>query len=235
LSIDFGFLVVGSKDQEQIWSLMGPEEEKCYVLTTNHYSCMLFGHCFVQKMLPSKYLDNWLHVMHPQIVNIPDKYVQMDLGSELSLSHKVDQVFKKYRYAVERTALNSSVMNAPIERAHQTVADGIRTLLGGANLELQYWTYAFYHYLKIYNRAPHGDDNISPYKKCTGIKPDFSKMRTFGCLVTILDNNKCKMGKADYLSCHGIFLGFTNTFKQIHYKDETGHIKTALHVIFDEA
>jgi hypothetical protein len=126
-------------------------------------------------------------------------------------------------------------MNAPVERPHQTVADGIRTLLGGANLELRYWTYAFYHYLKIYNLVPHGDDDVSPYEKCTGIRPDLSKMRTFGCLVTILDDNKRKTGKANYLSRHGIFLGFTDTFKQIHYEDETGHIKTASHVVFDEA
>jgi hypothetical protein len=138
--------------------------------------------------------------MHPRIVNIPDKYVRMDLGSELGLSHKIDDVFKKYGYFVERTAPNSSVMNAPVERAHQTVADGIRTLLGGANLELRYWTYAFYHYLKIYNFVPHADDEVSPYEKCTGKKPDLSKMRTFGCLVTILNDNKRKTGKADYVS-----------------------------------
>jgi hypothetical protein len=214
---------------------MGPEEEKCYLLIADHYSRMLFGRCFVQKTPPSEYLDNWLHTMHPRIVNIPDKYVRMDLGSELGLSHKGDQVFKKYGYTIEQTAPNSSVMNAPVERPHQTVADGIRTLLGGANLELRYWTYAFYHYLKIYNLVPHGDDDVSPYEKCTGIKPDLSKMRTFGCLVTILDDNKRKTGKANYLSRHGIFLGFTDTFKQIHYEDETRRIKTASHVVFDEA
>jgi hypothetical protein len=104
---------------------MGPEEEKCYLLIADHYSCMLFGCCFVQKTPPSEYLDNWLHVMHPCIINIPDKYVRMDLGSELGLSHKVDQVFKKYSYTIECTAPNSSVMNAPVERPHQTVADGI--------------------------------------------------------------------------------------------------------------
>ena len=158
----------------------------------------------------------------------------MDLGSELGLSHEVDKVFKKYGYAIERTAPHSSVSNAPVERPHQTMADGIRALLGGADLPPRYWTYAFHHYLKIYNLVPHADDDISPYEKCTGIKPDLSKMRTFGCRVYVLDDNKHRKGKANYLSRPGRFLGFTETFKQIHYEDENGTIKTASHVIFDE-
>ena len=116
--------------------LLGTNYEKCYVLIADHYSCMLFGRTFVQKTPPSKFLDKWLHLLHPRIVNIPDKYVRMDMGLELGRSYKVDEVFKKYGYFVERTAPNSSVMNAPVERDHQTIADGSRALLGSAGLSL---------------------------------------------------------------------------------------------------
>ena len=125
MSIDFGFLDVNSKNCDCVRNLLGPEDEKCYILIADQYSWMLFGRCFVQKTPPAEFLDNWLHIPHPRIVNIPNKYVCMDLGSELGLSHKVDKVFKKCGNSIEQTAPHSSVSNAPMEHPHQTVADGI--------------------------------------------------------------------------------------------------------------
>ena len=236
LSVDFGFMVQKSKNKTRLQELSGYNGAKCYLLITDHHSQMLYGKCFATKSAPWEFLDDWLNKISPIIDPIPDKYVRMDNGSELGLSHLVNDVFEKYGYNIERTAPNASVQNAPVERAHQTIADGIRTLLSGADIPTRFWPFAFHHVIRLYNITPHRGKRESPYEICSGNKPDLSRLRAFGCRVWILDDNKRKDGKAKPLSRTGYFLGFTETYKQIYYCDsEFGRVLTASHVVFDEA
>ena len=113
----------------------------------------------------------------------------MDMGSKLGVSVLVNDVFEKYGYHVERTAPNSSSSNAPVECTHQTIADGIRTLLSGAEIPTRMWPFAFHHVLRLYNITPHRGKTMSPYEICSGTKPDLSHLCAFGSQVYILDNN----------------------------------------------
>jgi hypothetical protein len=160
---------------------------------------MLYAKCFATKSAPHEFLDEWLNKLSPIIDKIPDKYIRMDNGSELGLSIKVNQVFEKYGYQVERTAPNASVQNAPVERAHQTIADGIRTLLSGAALPTRFWPFALHHVIRLYNITPHRGKSESPYEICSGKKPDLSRLRAFGSRVYILDDNKRPDGKPNDL------------------------------------
>ena len=57
-------------------------------------------------------------------------------------------------YNVFPTSADSSHQNGPVERAHRTVGDTVRALLTGANLDIKFWPYAFYHMLQISNSLP---------------------------------------------------------------------------------
>jgi len=107
-------------------------------------------------------------------------------------------------------------------------------MLGGAALKPKFWLYAFEHYLCLYNVTVHHLQTASPYTLCTGKKPNLSLLCTFGCHVYALPPWHCS-AKLKTDTHTGIFLGYTNTMKNVRYFDvATGHIKTAQHVSFDE-
>jgi hypothetical protein len=60
------------------------------------------------------------------------------------------------------TGPDSSDQNGPGEHLHRTIGDA------------DFWPYAFYHYLRLYNFVPHGSRVSSPYKLCGGELPDLS-------------------------------------------------------------
>jgi hypothetical protein len=96
-------------------------------------------------------------------------------------------------------------------------------------------SYAFHHFLRIYNVTPHGTNTSSPFEICSGTKPDLSALRVFGCRVFALPARPRRPDKLLSDARTGIFLGFAKTFKNIMYFDtDTETIKTAQHVVFDE-
>ncbi|KAG7357166.1 reverse transcriptase RNA-dependent DNA polymerase [Nitzschia inconspicua] len=133
-------------------------------------------------------------------------------------------------YTVRPTGADSSNQNGPVERAHLTLGNGIRSLLHGAGLSPQFWRYAFAHYLRIKNAIPSRDQNVSPFEATTGKREDF----TFGCRVWVRLTTT-QPGKYVVHSRKGIFLGYLpDTTKNIVWYDvETQVVKIAKHAQFD--
>jgi len=66
--------------------------------------------------------------------------------------------------------------------------------------------------------------------------PDLSLLRTFGCRVYVLPPQVTRHSKLCSDAHTGLFLGYSQTMKNILYYDSaTHHVKSALHVVFDEA
>ena len=158
----------------------------------------------------------------------------MDGGGELGKSREIHQTFANFGYAVELTGPDSSNQNGPGERPHQTIGDALRAMLSGANLRPNFWAYAFYHYIRIYNFLPHGTRPSSPYVMCGTELPDLSKLRTFGCRVHVRPTT-ARTGKLVPNSRLGIFLGYSRSLKVLYYYDVgSAIVKTATHARFDE-
>jgi hypothetical protein len=155
IGVDFSFMVQKSKKLDRLERLSGLNGETCYCLIVDHYSGRLYGECFASKAPPLDFLNRWL-LHHGLPKDVPNKYVEF---------------FENAGYAFEPTAPNSSHQNGPVKRPHQTIADAIRTVLAGASLSPKKWSYAFYHFLCLYNVTPHGD-KASPFEIETGKKPD---------------------------------------------------------------
>jgi len=215
ISIDFGFFVQRSSDPNRIHQLQGLNGETCYCLIACHHSGMLFGESFCSKTPPVDFLNRWL-ARYALTSDIPDKYVHMDQGGELGRCPEIVALFESAGYAIELTAPDSSHQNGPGEQPHCTIGDAIQMMLAGADLEPHFWPYAFRHFLRLYNVTPHHSHDASPHMICSGHLPDLSLLRTFTRV--------------------GIFLGYSQTLKNILYYDTTTHrVKTALHVVFDES
>jgi hypothetical protein len=234
--IDFGFIVQRSSNTERLSRLQGANGETCYCLIVDHFSGTLYGETFCSKKPPIDFLNRWL-ARHGHPHDEPDTYVRFDLGGELGSSNKVVKLFEDAGYSVEPTAPASSSQNGPGERPHQTIANGMRALLDGAGLKPMFWPYAFQHYLWLYNMTPHGDAKASPFEICTGNKPDLRYLRVFGCQVYVIPPRPRRPSTTlEHAPSTGIFLGYTETSKNIIYYDiKSKEFKTAQHVGFNEA
>ena len=231
LSIDFGFMVQKSRDSARHNTLVGLNGETCYVLLTDHFSGRIFGRAFATKAPPVDWINSWLASNSPQC---PDKYVRMDGGGELGKCRDIHRTFANFGYAVELTGPDSSHQNGPGERPHQTIGDALRTMLSGANLQPNFWPYAFYHYIRLYNFVPHGDRPSSPYEMCGAPLPNLAKLRTFGCRIHVRPTT-ARCGRVVPNSRLGIFLGYSRSLKVMYYFDlGSSTVKTATHARFDE-
>jgi hypothetical protein len=135
---------------------------------------------------------------------------------------------------VELTGPDASHQNGPGERPHQTIGDALRAMLSGADLKPNFWPYAFYHYIRIYNFVPHGDRPLSPYEMCGAPLPNLAKIRTFGCRIHVRPTTS-RYGRIVPNSRLGVFLGYSRSLKVMYYFDlGSSTVKTATHARFDE-
>lgn len=163
------------------------------------------------------------------------KYVRTDEGGELWGSFQFQDLMKQMGYILQPTASDASFQNGMAERPNRTLGDMMRSLLYGANLGPQYWSWALLHSVYLKNRLPHMSTGTTPYEAYTGIKPNINKLKVFGCPVIARLPGK-HPAKLDVHAAMGIFLGFTATDHNIYYQDiATKKIKIATHVTFDEA
>jgi len=143
----------------------------------------------------------------------------MDQGGELGCCPDIIMLFESEGYSIKLTAPDASHQNGPGEQLHHTIGDAIRTMLAGANLEPQFWPYAFQHYLHLYNITPHSSCDASPYTICSGELPDLSLLQTFGCRVYVLPPRVTHRNKLCSDTQTGVFLGYSQTMKNILYYD----------------
>jgi hypothetical protein len=234
VSVDFGFIVQQSKNSQHVERLQGLNGETCCCLVVDHFSGRLYGECFASKAPPIDFLNRWL-LLHGLPKDVPNKYVRMDNGGKLGNCCTVVDLFENAGYAVELTAPDSSHQNGPTKRPHQTIADAIHTMLGGAGLPPKFWPRAFYHFLRLYNVTPHGD-KASPCAIENGKNQNLGHLRVFGCRVCALPARPHRPDKLVPDGRVGAFLGFSKTMKNVLYFDvETETVKPAQHVAFDES
>ena len=163
--------------------------------------------------------------------------IRTDQGGELWKSFKFRDVIREAKCIAEPTGADDPAQNGTAERPNQTFARMMRSMLCTAGLGSEYWSYAFLHAVYIKNRLPHSlhGMKMSPYESLTGLKPDLSQLKVWGCRVTVKMPGKRKK-KLDDLSTTGIFLRYTATNKNIVYLDlKTNQEKIASHVVFDES
>lgn len=88
--------------REDIEGLNG---ESSWILITNAQTKMIHGDARTSKASPLKYLESFLEEYSP---NVSNKFVFMDQGGELWRNSKVRNLFRKYKYQLFPTGLDSS-------------------------------------------------------------------------------------------------------------------------------
>ena len=115
------------------------------------------------------------------------------------------------------------------------MANHVRCLLDGANLDIKFWPYAFRHQIRILNALVGSRQTKSPIQVALNQKENLRNFRTFGCRVWVRPSTK-RTSKFRNNSRKGIFLGFVpkTTRNIIWYDVETERVKIASHAKFDE-
>jgi hypothetical protein len=232
LSIDFSFAGVRSHHPNRSSYFVGFNGETCWILISDHFSRFKLGYTRISKAAPLDWLRRFLQQHAPQC---PGKYVHMDQGGELFANPQVRALFTEFGYSIFPTGADASHQNGPVERGHLTVANAIRSLLTGANLDVRFWPYAFHHWLRIDNSLTSRDQTATPLKIAMDKVDDFSDFRTFGCRVWVRPPGR-RGAKFRPNSRKGIFLGFLpyTTRNILWFDPETNRVKIATHARFDE-
>lgn len=107
-------------------------------------------------------------------------------------------------------------------------------MLVHASIPVTYWNDTFSNVAYLINRLPSAPlGYISPYEKLFQTKPNYSFLRTFGCLYfpNLRLYNKLKL---QFLSTPCIFLGYSTLHKGYRCQDSNGRIYISRHVTFHE-
>jgi hypothetical protein len=81
----------------------------------------------------------------------------------------------------------------------------------------------------------HCDQMKTPYELYSGLKPDLSRLLTFGYRVYVEPPRPRRPAKSEMDACTGIFLSYAQTLKNLLYFDLDSHeVKSAQHARYDE-
>jgi len=98
------------------------------------------------------------------------RYIRTDQGGELAKSIAFLRSALAADYTLEITGAGASFQNAIAEQPHRTLAEIMRTMLTGANLDSSYWSHAFRHAVYIKNHLTHSalPDHTTPFQPFIG-------------------------------------------------------------------
>jgi len=100
--------------------------------------------------------------------------------------------------------------NGLAERFNYTVVSCARTLLHGAQMDINFWDYAVKYACMLYNITPHkGINKKIPNEVFYNKKVDLKYIKVFGCRASYKDFSQ-KKGKFESKGRDGVFLGFNN-------------------------
>lgn len=125
--------------------------------------------------------------------------------------------------------------NSVVQRKHQHILNVARSLMFQAKLGLEYWSDCVLTSVLLLNRlpAPLLKDK-SPYQMLTSKQPDYTRIRTFGCLCYVSTSSK-NIHQFQPRAKASIFLGYPSGYKGYKVMDlETNVISISRNVVFHE-
>jgi dUTP pyrophosphatase len=238
LHADFGF-VRGSdwskkdNDGKLVTSMDG---FRSYCLIIDRASRYIWIVLTKRKTPPVDTVRNLLQKLRTKVTN-PYCTLTTDLGGELAGSHDFQNMLNEpsVNYAIKTTGAHSSAQNGLAEKPNQDLARMMRSMLYGAGLGSEYWSYALRHAVFLKNRLPHTAlKYTTPYEKLNNHPPDLHNLRIFGSKIHFMKGERKK--KLDRMDGHGRFMTYKGTDKICYVIDDTTkRERIVTHTSFDEA
>ena len=165
----------------------------------------------------------------------PGRTLRCDQGGELGRSGAFGKMVHDEGYLLQTTGAYSSAQNGLAEKPNQDLAAMVRSLLHGAGLGSEYWSYALRHAVYLKNRLPHSSLKWStPYEQLNGRKPNLSHLKIFGSRVHAHSGPRGAKLDSNNVDC--TFMTYSATDKNIWtMNNRTNKPMLATHYTFDEA
>ncbi|CAB0018882.1 unnamed protein product, partial [Nesidiocoris tenuis] len=158
--------------------------------------------------------------------------LRCDNGTEYMNNELLDFCFSQ-GIRVENTIPYCPFQNGKSEKLNRTLVEKARTLIAEYSLDQELWGEAIYCACYIINRLPTVDNHI-PAERWMGEKPNYAKLKTFGCSAYALIPSEKRAGKFEEKSKKMTFVGYTTNGFRL-WDADTRKIIRARHVIFDES
>jgi histone deacetylase 1/2 len=130
---------------------------------------------------------------------------------------------------------SSHQQNGSTERKHRHIMEVGISLLSHARMPLKFWDEAFLTAMFLLNRLPTRVlDNDTPFGRLYEKSPNYSFLRTFGCVVW-QNLRPYNYRKLEFRSKRCVFLGYSNLHKGFKCFDpSSGRVYISRDVVFDE-
>lgn len=162
------------------------------------------------------------------------KRFRSDRGGEY-IAESMSEFFKSEGIIHEKSIPGCPQQNGTAERKNRYLLEMARCLLFQSNLDKKYWAEAINAANYIENRlGVKHNDNVTPYERWYGRKPNLNYFRTFGCKAYVYCNDP-RRKKLDRKSQQLIFVGYEEHSKGYRFLDNrTNSVVVSRDVRFDE-
>ena len=124
--------------------------------------------------------------------------------------------------------------NGHAERLNRRLLNIMRSMLADQEVSHGFWPEALDTACYLHNRTCSSRSDKTPWEKLTGVKPDLSHLRVWGCKVGVHVPRELQDNKLDGVSEEGRLVGY-DPFNPKAYKVwVNGAVKTRSDVVFDE-
>jgi len=194
--------------QEYIVEVIGIQRYVSVII--DDYSRMLFVRIMSCKSGATSHIIDWL----PQAENVTGKkliYFHSDGGGEY-MSTTLKQYLEEKGVKLLITSKHTPQHNGKAERSNRTIFEMARALLFHAHLDSVFWGYAIQCAVHILNRRIVYSNHTTktPLELWSGIKPDVSHLRVFGCDAYVhLSQGDPKPSKLESRTIPCIFVGYS--------------------------
>jgi hypothetical protein len=158
---------------------VGLDGSRYYLIFINHYTKYMWFYPINAK--------SCVKSIFPQFKQLVEKRFQSQIkslysdngGEYISLKH----FLSLYGISHYTTASHTPQQNGVSECQHRHLVETGLTLLQDANLRLSYWPHAFHTATYLINHQPNPLlQNKSPFESLFGQKPNYLKLKSFGCI-----------------------------------------------------
>ena len=159
-----------------------------------------------------------------------NKTIQIDWGGEY---HKLNSFFKTIGIHHRIICPHTHERNDIVERRHRHIIEIGLTLLGHCKEPLKFWNYAFKTSVNLINHMPTPVlFKKSPFECLFHQLPDYSFLRTFGCLCFPF-LHPYNAHKLDFRSTPCVFLGYNSSHLGYRCLDlSSDHVYISRHIRF---
>jgi hypothetical protein len=161
--------------------------------------------------------------------------LRCDNGGEY-MSNAFRSYLKENGISSEVTTPHTPEQNGVAERMNRTLIESAKAMLSHSGMPNKFWAEAVATAAYTRNRRPTRalKDNVTPYEKWYGRKPNLSNLRVFGC-VAFAHIPEVERGKLDEKAQRVRFVGYSRVSKGYRvYDEQTQKILNRRDVVFDE-